>query len=230
MPYNLLLLPLLGGFLFIHIAHYFRFNAQRLDGYRLLIQSALFGTALEAIARVFIFFLSKLPFSSELARIWALFSPFPNSGTSALALVLGPLAAWSVNRLIDIKTAKNTEIQKHGNAILRLLHQAETRGRLLSVTLNSRKWYVGYVAESPNLDPNELYFRLLPIISGYRDKDTLETVRTVFYEDVLQDSPIDTNDFVITLPLKDIMMASLFDEKVYEQYFAEAEPEPSDVS
>lgn len=68
MPYNLLSLPLLGGFLFIHLAHYFRFNAHRLDGYRLLIQSALCGTALEAIVRILIFLLSKLPFSSTLAE------------------------------------------------------------------------------------------------------------------------------------------------------------------
>jgi hypothetical protein len=46
MPYNLLLLlPLIGGFLFVHLTHYFRFAAQRMDGYRLLFQSAIAGAA-----------------------------------------------------------------------------------------------------------------------------------------------------------------------------------------
>jgi hypothetical protein len=52
MPYNLLLLPLLGGFLFIHLTHFFRFGAQRLDGYRLLFQSAIAGICLSALARL----------------------------------------------------------------------------------------------------------------------------------------------------------------------------------
>ena len=38
MPNNLLLVPLLAGFWFLHRCHYFRFRAQTLDGYRLLIE------------------------------------------------------------------------------------------------------------------------------------------------------------------------------------------------
>jgi hypothetical protein len=52
MPYNLLLLPLIGGFLFVHLTHFFRFGAQRLDGYRLLFQSAIAGIGLSAAARL----------------------------------------------------------------------------------------------------------------------------------------------------------------------------------
>jgi hypothetical protein len=52
MPYNLLLLPLIGGFLFVHLTHFFRFGAQRLDGYRLLFQSAIAGICLSAAARL----------------------------------------------------------------------------------------------------------------------------------------------------------------------------------
>ena len=56
----------------------------------------------------------------------------------------------------------------------------------------------------PTLDPQETFFRLLPVISGYRDKDSLETFRTVFYEgrEVYRDPECDSEDFVITIPLK----------------------------
>ena len=80
----------------------------------------------------------------------------------------------------------------------RLLHEAEQQDRPISITLENRKWYVGYVAESPNLSPEEIYFRLLPVISGYRDKDTLETFRTVLYEEVYQDPECDSQDFVMS--------------------------------
>ena len=54
--------------------------------------------------------------------------------------------------------------------------------------MDNRKWYVGWLTQSPNLDPQELYFQLLPFISGYRDKDTLVTHRSIFDQDVLEDA------------------------------------------
>lgn len=45
----------------------------------------------------------------------------------------------------------------------------------------------------------------------------------MFYEDILKDTSIDANDFVITLPLKDVKTANLFEEDVYEAYFAPGE-------
>ena len=117
------------------------------------------------------------------------------------------------------------EIRSHGNSLLKLLHRGEKEKRLISVTLDSRKWYVGWVAESPNLDPLEQYFRLLPFMSGYRDKDALETRRTVYYDAVLKDPTLDPNEFVITLPLKDVKIAGFFNDQIYDEYFAEPSAE-----
>ncbi len=221
MPYNLLLLPLLGGFLFIHIAHYFRFGAQRLDGYRLLLQSAIAGTCLAGIARIIIELISLGALGVSALKVWYGFFPFNYSAESSLSFALGPLLAGLVNVFIGTEEAMSREIKKHGSALIRLLHRAAEESLLISVTLDNRKWYVGWVTESPNLDPQELYFRLLPFTSGYRDKDTLETLRTVFYQNVLEDESLDPDRFFITLPLRDIKTANLFDPDVYNQYFAE---------
>jgi hypothetical protein len=223
MPYNLLLLPLLGGFLFIHLAHYFRFGAQRLDGYRLLIQSAIAGTCLAAAARVIIELLSISGVGLKGIDLWSRFFPFKFSAESSLSFVLGPIFAGIVNLFMGKRRAREIEIRKHGNALMQLLQRATVGNLLISITLDNRKWYVGWVTESPNLDPEELYFRLLPLTSGYRDKDTLETYRTVFYQNVLEDESLDPDRFFITLPLKDIKTANLFDPDVYNQHFAEGE-------
>ena len=58
---GLLLLPLLGGFLFFHLTHFFRFAAQRLDGYRLLFQSAIAGTFLSILARLIVLAIAASP-------------------------------------------------------------------------------------------------------------------------------------------------------------------------
>jgi hypothetical protein len=230
MPYNLLLLPLLGGFLFIHIAHFFRFAAQRLDGYRLLLQSAIAGICLVCLGRVIIELLGLPDFGVSVLKVWNRFFPFPYSAETSLSFALGPVSAVIVNLFIGTERAKSREITRHGNALIRLLHRAAEESLLVSVTLENRKWYVGWVTESPNLDPQELYFRLLPFTSGYRDKDSLETYRTVYYQNVLEDQSLDPDRFFITLPLKDLTVASLFDPDVYNQYFAETDKPPSAVS
>jgi hypothetical protein len=226
MPYNLLLLPLLGGFLFIHLAHYFRFAAQLADGYRLLFQAAIAGVVLSIAARLTELLINLTPMGAPLQSYWNMFSPFPYSETSAISLLIGPFLAMVVNLFIDKEKAKNAEIRTRGNFFLKLLDQAANEMRLISLTLDSRKWYVGWVAETPNLDPREQYFKLLPLISGYRDKDTLETRRTVYYEAVLKDTTLDPNEFVLTLPLKDVKIAAFFNDEVYDEYFAEPPDDP----
>lgn len=224
MPYNLLLLPLLGGFLFFHLTHYFRFGAQRLDGYRLLLQAAIAGTCLAVIGRILVELIELTPLAAMFKSIWGRFAPFPFSASSALALALGPAIALIWNLFVNKETAKDVEIRKHGNALIKLLHRAQKQSHLVSITLDNRKWYIGWVAESPNLDPQELYFRLLPFMSGYRDKDNLRTYRTVSYVGALQEPSVNPQDIVITLPLKDVKVANLFSENLYNDYFEEVSP------
>ncbi len=128
----------------------------------------------------------------------------------------------------------DSEIRLHGNALIRLLHHAATYELPVSVTLSSRKWYVGYIAESPNLEPAEACFRLLPILSGYRDKEDLTTRRVIYYSrDVYarlekeRGRKPDISVFVITLALKDVQDARIFDESVYLDHFS---PERADAA
>jgi hypothetical protein len=223
MPYNLLLLPLLGGFLFFFTAHLFRFGAQRLEGYKLLFQSAIAGVILSFFARLIVLAVAMTALGAWLEARWAVFSPFPFSATSALSMILGPIAALILNLFINPDKAKEIEVRRNGNPMLWLFYRAAEERFLVSVTMDTRKWYVGWILESPSLLPQERYFRLLPYISGYRDSSTLETFRTVFYEDVLNTPGLDPNELVLVLPLEAIKTAGRFNEDVYNEYFAEPE-------
>ncbi len=99
MPTNLLLLPLLGGFWFVHFCYFFRFRAQRLDGYRLLLESAFFGLLLIIPARLITYY---WPFYFEKGRSvrmeWGhLWPGSPLSGTATVALLLGLVAPFAIN-------------------------------------------------------------------------------------------------------------------------------------
>jgi hypothetical protein len=230
MPYNLLLLPLLGGFLFFFTAHLFRFGAQRLEGYKLLFQSAIAGVILSFFARLIVLGVAMTPPGAWLERRWFTFSPFAFSATSALSMFLGPVAALILNLFINTDKAKEIEVRRNGSALTRLFYQAAQEHFLVSVTIDSRKWYIGWIMESPSLLPQERYFRLLPYMSGYRDKDTLETFRTVFYEDVLNTPELDKRELVLTLPLDAVKIAGRFNENVYNEYFAEPDQEEGSAS
>lgn len=99
------------------------------------------------------------------------------------------------------------------------MQNALKEDRMVSITFENRKWYAGYIAEAPNLKPNEKYFKLLTILSGYRHKDTLIAIRTLSYANIdsIGASP---KDFVITLPLDSVRTANLFDPAIYEDNFA----------
>ncbi len=198
-----------------------------MDGYRLLFQAAIAGVGLSTAGRLAELLVGETPLGPPLGRYWAIFSPFPYSATSAISLLLGPMCALVVNLFLDKEKANDREIKAHGNLFLKLLHQAEKEERLISLTLDSRKWYVGWVAESPNLDPQEQYFKLLPFMSGYRDKDSLETRQTVYYEAVLRDTALDRSEFVVVLPVKDVKIAGFFNDQAYDEYFAAPPDEPS---
>jgi hypothetical protein len=228
MPYNLLLLPLLGGFLFFVSAHLFRFSAQRLEGYKLLFQSAIAGVLLSFVARLMVVGLAATPLGPWLETHWSVFSPFPFSGTSALSMVLGPAAAMILNLFIGVDEAKEIEVRRNAHALTRLFYRAAEENFLVSITMDSRKWYIGWILETPSLMPQEKYFRLLPYMSGYRDSNTLKTVRTVFYLDVLNAPGVDATDLVLTLPIDSVKIAGHFNENFYNEYFAEPEPGATD--
>jgi hypothetical protein len=124
------------------------------------------------------------------------------------------------NLFVDAEECRQREVSKNGDSLMQLMQEAVIKNRMVSITFESRKWYAGYLTESPNLKPSEKYFRLLPILSGYRDKDTLTATRTLSYLDAYERADVNAEDFVITLPLGSVMTANLFDPEVYEDHFA----------
>jgi hypothetical protein len=150
-PWNLLLLPLLGGYALIHIFHFFRFRAQRLDGYRLLLECGLAGTALVFVSRLVV--LDRTPLGGSLKSFcWSL-APIPYAATAAGALMIGIVLPLIASFAFSEKWARNLVLRRNRNLFANLLHNAAISGRPIQVTLDSRKWDMGIVNESPNLDP-----------------------------------------------------------------------------
>jgi hypothetical protein len=120
-----------------------------------------------------------------------------------------------------------------------LVYAASARFPLV-VTLSSRKVYIG-VLTMPALENGSIeYIELLPIISGYRDKDELTLHLTTNYHDhyarrgLLSDIPMSPtsltiNSFRVVIPAKEIESMSLFDRETYNDFKVQEEQDKKGV-
>src|SRR5437773_6418193 len=108
MPTNLLLLPLVGGYWFIHTFYFTRYRSQRLDGYRLLVESALAGILLAFIARPVVFAANLSPC---IRSTWNALAPldFPYFGTACIAALLGFIAPYGLNFILENSGLRSEE-------------------------------------------------------------------------------------------------------------------------
>jgi len=224
MPTNLLILPLLGGFLLVHIWHLSRFRSQRLEGYRLLMEAAIAGVMLLTLARGVTYSLARFGIVGNTTRArWHEFAPIDFSGTGALAFLLGIVLPFVANLFYRRKAAQDWAIHHYGSNLLRLLHTATKYQIVVSVTLDNRKVYVGFVVTAPNLQSNDQYVQLLPVLSGYRDAGDLTVKFTTNYAQVYPEAysagKPDPSDFIVVIPTASIRMANLYDPSIPTKLF-----------
>jgi hypothetical protein len=231
-PWNEFLLPILAGYIFINIWSLTRFRAQRHDGYRLLIESLFYGVLIFGVARILGIVMYK-SYRVQAFEHWRQQNGlvYPYSGTALLAACLAGVVALLANWAIGRDRAKEILLARSDNGFLRLFNLAAVTYRMVSVTLSNRKVYIGYVLRAPNLRPEDQFVGLLPVVSGYRDKDTLRLVVTTNYAPAIQAQKIPASDFEITFALSAVDTANLFDPNLYPLFEGFAPDQaPSDQS
>lgn len=256
MPANVaLFLSILAGYSFVHFCYFTRFRAQRLDGHRLVIESALAGLILYFAGRsaepltpepVMRIIKAAAGNNAELTAtlhvlLLGFLSPVVVNFATA-AFIRGtrfegsdsvsdgattPREAWNWLMEPARRAALDWAVTRLGNDLLLLLHAATNRPRdrqmPILLTLDNNKVYAGWVVRSPNLKLEDEYVSLLPLASGYREKDTLLTHLNVLYpvnDYATSGGTLDPADFTLVIPYSSIKKANYFDVNVYAKYFA----------
>lgn len=88
MPFNQLLLPLIGGYLFVNFTFITSYWASRQGKEQLLMASALVGIVALAAARVLAVLLMATAWGREAWQLLHLVAPYPGIGTALLAFLL----------------------------------------------------------------------------------------------------------------------------------------------
>jgi len=137
-----------------------------------------------------------------------------------VAVAATEIANLFINRLNAIKRA----IATSGNEFELLLSSSFFDAHLLQFTMDSGKFYVGWVKELPK-PFTTTYIRITPAFSGYRKADDKELVFTTQYLTVyasyIEDGSVaNTNELKTDLVLKadKISSISFFDMAMYNRF------------
>ena len=249
MPLSLLLLPAVGGYWFLTHWNYTRYQAVRESGYRLLFRSAVTGLFLAFLSRTLTLLLEER--CTLFIHFWesSLREPFPLevllqepfTVEVLLSLVLAVVLPGLFNAFYGEHRGAERAAREAGDHIELLIQESIDDQVPVEVTLRNRKIYIGLGLESGIGTSSESDIALIPMYSGYRDKDTLNLHIEIDYLSVIWEfleydegrvlaedaDPWSSEEFRVVIPVTEVVSARLFDEELYDE-FAEPEDERDD--
>jgi hypothetical protein len=219
--------------------------AKRLDKERLLLYSSLVGALLLCLSFAISIVVVSNPtwpafgYLLRLRHWWAYNTPaFSYSGITTLALLIGTLSPWFLNRVkpLCLLWTKENQGEKatrgYGSPLEQLLLKALKEKKYVMVSLTNGKVYIGRVTTS--LAPeDDRSFALLPIKSGYREGEKQRLELTTHYDHAYQEmfegepDPFEViADFGVVIPVKEVVSATLFRPDIYAKYFPHLRKDP----
>ena len=214
-------IAVLSGYLFLIRFNFTKYRMLKESGYHVLFGSACVG--------VILFTLSSSTLTStinehiEILEFLGNLVPTDNAATLSFTFLLGILLPFPLNLFYSAEKATK-DVATHGGDIIELLIN-ESLGRSLPIhlSLRSGKCYIGYAIKSHFTGHRDSDVALLPVASGYRDKDTHELVITTSYSSIIREFSIERaereiNDFRIIIPRAEIVSVRYFDSRVFDRF------------
>ena len=224
MGLGLLLIPALGGYWFLTRCYLTRYSALRDTGYHLFFRATTTGGVLLIVAYVLVALLNwQLPC---VGKLWKSFVPFDHFGTFVGSALLGYVLPIVVNLFYGKEQAARRTATDSGDLIELLIAESLERQHLVEISLRSGKSYIGFAIENGITRRGEPDVALIPMASGYRDKDTHKLNVTTNYAPVIQEclagdqaiTELFDQDFRVVFPMSDIASARLFHPDVYKRF------------
>ena len=223
MEINIFLLPLLGGYLFVKKSIWFRYRTIRYNAQELLLSSAVAGLIGVTVAFFITTIISAL--FPEIHEWWKGLIYFEYSGTAILAFLLLLSIAHLPNKVINEEQQIKNIIKEDNDGIELILLKALEEAKLVSITLQTRKVYIGFVSHHFfNPWKGVKSIRIIPVYSGYRDEQDFHIEFTTSYEHVIRytdesdEIEFKAEDFQMGISLNEIVTVNFFDSRVYEQF------------
>jgi hypothetical protein len=210
--------PLVGGFWFVFRCQLLYLVSVQLGQAIAILLSAFFGLAFAVVTRAIVFWVHQTAVGGWIEAHHAGAWHFPFSGTALGTFCLAIVAAELSRHLLSTRKVNSWVIRHYGGDLIVLLHDSMVRLKPVSLTLENRKVYVGFVQAVPSLNPERAHVWLLPILSGYRRADDLTLQFTTDYVSAIEQVS-EARDLLKVIPISSIKTANLFDVGLYKQVF-----------
>lgn len=154
-------------------------------------------------------------------------------GVGSLVSFLGAaLIAYgrALQSQMRIKTSYEEQVKEYkkvaeADGLEALLFDSMNQNLLVLISLKSRKAYVGTVHQSRFIHADLENIVIIPMLSGYRDKDTMSFKQVHSYTNYYnkhviseESEPLSIYDFRTVIPRSEIDTASLFDPATFKQF------------
>jgi len=188
MPFNVLILPLLGGYIFVRFWHHTKIHIMRSDKDRLLIRASIIGlfTLMFAYA-AHLFFAWLFPCSSYeicVSQLWREKIPFEFSDISFTAFLFGAFGWIPLNLFYSEQEEIDRAIREDADPFELLLKRSQDETIAILITMTNHKVYICHVTHQFNPVTPTSYIGLFPLKSGYRDPVTKELHITLNYSKI----------------------------------------------
>lgn len=214
--YGLGILPIIGGYSQLYFCYLSRFYVLRHRGYHIFFQSSIAGVVLSILAYGMLILLNpSLMIIDDLKISLIPEDPYTVATIAILSVMLGLLLPYLINFFLHLMNLFSGEdiilktwlkaAMKHGKFIEVLTVEAMKEEELVELTLKSRDSYIGFAARISSLNVDDPDIELVPVLSGYRNKDTLEWIPTMDYS-----SDVFETRRVVVIPRSEIVTAQNF--------------------
>lgn len=226
----LVLLMVLAGYIY-NSAPWKKYELEQSVGAHTTLICAVSGLMMFFLSACFIMACKFMGYDSQLIKFSAdLLFPYPEafSDVTLAAIEIGLLAVGLAKIIpifilwfLDDGKVSATDLacdafrnSSTKSEFAEILFESLSAGMPVLFTMKDKKVYVGYPVELKYANFNDI--QIVPVYSGYRDKDTLELKLTVPYEMVIEkmqsaDTEFDIKQFLVSMPLREISHAHLFD-------------------
>lgn len=246
---DIILIPLLGGYIFLITFNYTKFKHKRIEKNRLVYNSLLVAFILTG----FVYIVDYLVFKHNSYRLdFLCFQSNPISfyrncistkiddvfhfsrpgfKQALVVLIISCPLALLLNKIkyFHLDFSFDYTLNKWGNEYEKLiwntLGESNDLDKLLMLTTKGNKVYIGQVTKLSEPIENT-HLRILPSLSGYREKESQKLVITTSYlpiiEKAVQDNIADKldNKLGVIIPISEIVLLSRFDNQIFEQFNA----------
>ena len=220
-----LIMPLVGGYLFLSTWNVTRYKTIRIAGYSLFFLSAFVGIVLLVIAKFLVKFLLLFNYSNlMISFISDWFIPTRFDLESMMALVVGIGFPFLFNLFSDKHKFAKIAAKDRGDSLHLMIYKAIENEQPIELMMQNGKVYIGLVMITGDLF-NE-YVIVTPYFSGYRDEKTNELVITNNYRDAQKEMTkkenssrieIEHPDLNVTLKMNDVATAQVFYPEIYAE-------------